>query len=197
METEFLDSLRAVEKWYFAPQKVRGIASFSNLRRRLRDGETTIYYDNGSVKRRTTYRAGDAQEESAYYPNGKLRRHRIFGKEAVAESKCFDEHGTPLNCDTLAWQIKCPPRPATPSEYMSIRYPTKALKLGIEGEVRVEFMVDRFGRLVDVWVVESPSVLLNEEAIAAIKRVKKWYNVIVDCEPIDTLFTLPVTFHIE
>lgn len=197
VETEFLDSVRAIEKWYFAPQKVREIAAFANIRRRTREGETVVYYDDGKIKRRMNYRAGAMLELSAYYPNGKLRRHYVYDKDSVTERHCFDENGASLTCDALTQQTTCADNAKSPAETSYVRYPAKALKLGMQGKVIVQFVVDRFGRVASIWVKESPSPLLNEEAIAAVRRIKKWPPKTIDCDPIDRLYTLPINFHIE
>jgi len=52
------------------------------------------------------------------------------------------------------------------------RYPSKALKNGIEGWVQVQFSIDTKGKPVDVVVVESEPANTFDDA--AIKSVKKW-----------------------
>ncbi|QNP51587.1 TonB family protein [Hymenobacter qilianensis] len=197
VETKFTDSLRAVETWYFAPKKVREVASFSNIRRRIRDGETVVYYDNGSVKRRESYQDGARQGEGlAYYSNGKIRRRDRYENQKRVLQECFDESGGAMNCDTLDRRA-CPNQVPFTQQTTNVRYPAKALKLGIEGVVKVKFVVNRTGQLVDVWVVESPSPLLDVEAIAAVRRIKQWRVGLIDCDPMDTFYTLPLTFKIN
>jgi TonB family protein len=87
------------------------------------------------------------------------------------------------------------PKPCT--IYGVALYPAKALKAGIEGKVTVSFLVSRFGELVDVWVVSSPSPLLNEEAIAAVRRMKEYCPQYIDCDPMDVLYTRPINFQIK
>ena len=198
VQTEYIDSLRANEKWYSGPQKITETASFSNIKRRLRDGETVKYYDDGGVKTRLVYQDGRLLTRSSYYPNHKIRRRLRVERDSIVEDKCFTESGLPMNCDTLAMRTKCPngkPNPCT--IYSAVRFPTKALKAGVQGKVTVSFMVSRFGELVDVWIVDSPSLLLNEEAIAAIRRMKQYCPQYIDCEPMDVQYTLPITFRIE
>ncbi|MBF9140227.1 TonB family protein [Hymenobacter properus] len=173
IQTEYIDSLRAIERWFSGPQKIREMASFSNIRRRYRDGETITYYDDGSVKTRLVYNDGHLVSRVSYYPNHKLRRQLRVERDSVVEDRCFSESGALMNCDTLARQLECPngkPKPCT--FYSVVRYPAKALKAGAQGKVTVSFVVSRFGELVDAWVVDSPSPLLNEEAVAAIRRMK-------------------------
>ena len=198
IQTEYIDSLRAIERWYSGPQKIKETASFFNIKRRWRDGETVTYYDDGSLKTRLVYQSGHLLERFSYYPDHKLRRQLRAERDSIVENRCFTENGLPVSCDTLAKRTKCPngqPKPCT--IYSAVRFPTKALKAGVQGKVTVCFMVNRFGELVDVWVVDSPSPLLNEEAIAAIRRMKEYCPQYIDCESIDVKYTVAINFRIE
>ena len=198
IQTEYIDSLRAIERWYSGPQKVKEIDSFSNIKRRIHDGETIIYYADGSVKTRLVYQDNHLLSRLSYHPNHKIRRQVRVDKDSVIEDKCFTENGMLVNCDTLAKRMSCSsgqPKPCT--IYSVVRFPEKALKAGVQGKVTVSFIVSRFGELVDVWIVDSPSPLLNEEAVAAVRRMKQYCPQYIDCEPMDVQYTLPMTFRIE
>ena len=133
-----------------------------------------------------------------YYPNHKIRRQIRVEQDSIVEDKCFTENGVPVNCDTLARRMVCPsgqPKPC--AIYSVVRFPVKALKAGVQGKVTVSFVVSRFGELVDVWIVDSSSSLLNEEAVAAIRRMKQYCPQYIDCEPMDVQYTLPINFRIE
>ena len=198
IQTEYVDSLRAIERWYSGPQKIKETDSFSNIKRRTHDGETVIYYDDGSVKTQLIYQNNHLLTRLSYYPNHKIRRQIRVEQDSIVEDKCFTENGVPVNCDTPARRMVCPsgqPKPCT--IYSVVRFPVKALKAGVQGKVTVSFVVSRFGELVDVWIVDSPSSLLNEEAVAAIRRMKQYCPQYIDCEPMDVQYTLPINFRIE
>lgn len=198
VETEYIDTLRAIERWFSGPQKIKETISFSNIKRRSRDGETVTFYDDGSLKTRLVYQNNHLLTRLSYYPNHKIRRQVRVEQDSIVEDKCFTENGLSINCDTLARRMKCPNGQPKPCTIRSVVYfPAKALKAGVQGKVTVRFMVSRFGELVDVWVVESPSPLLNEEAIAAIRRMKVYCPQYVDCEPMDVEYTFPMTFQIK
>ena len=198
IQTEYIDSLRAIERWYSGPQKIKETDSFSDVRRRIHDGETVFYYDDGSVKTQLVYYNNHLLTRSSYYPNHKIRRQVRVEQDSVVMDKCFTENGLPVHCDTLARQMACPSgQPKLCTIYSVVRFPAKALKAGVQGRVIVSFSVSRFGELIDVWVVDSPSPLLNEEAIAAVRRMKQYCPQYIDCEPMDVLYTVPITFRIE
>ncbi|RSK33133.1 energy transducer TonB [Hymenobacter metallilatus] len=196
IETEFLDSINATERIYWAPQKLRETATFSNLRLRRRDGETVVYYNDGTIKRREQYRNGRRQGEGfAYHPNGKLRRHDVYDDQGRKSEECFDAAGSPINCDTLARRDVCPSEIAT-GRSAPVYFPSKALKLGIQGVVKVGFTVSRTGQLVDVQIVESPSPILSAAAVDAIRRAK-WNIRLDNCDPVDVRYLIPFTFAIK
>ncbi len=198
IQTEYLDSLRAIERWYSGPQKIKATETFSDVKRRIHDGETVLYYADGSVKTRLTYQQNHLLTRLSYYPSHRLRRQMRVEQDSVVEDKCFTENGLPVNCDTLTKRTACSngqPKPC--SIYSVVRYPAQALKADVQGKVRVSFVVSRFGELVDVWVVDSPSPLLNAEAMAAIRRMKQFCPQYIDCEPMDIQYTVSIVFQIK
>lgn len=63
-------------------------------------------------------------------------------------------------------------------------YPRRALQLGLEGHVIVEFTVTKTGSVRDPFIVESTSSLFENAALKAVLRFK-YKPRIVDGEPID------------
>ncbi len=55
-----------------------------------------------------------------------------------------------------------------------IKYPTQARRMGVEGKVYVQFVVDKDGTLTDVKVVRGIGAGCDEEAIRVIEKSKKW-----------------------
>jgi len=73
--------------------------------------------------------------------------------------------------------------PATPKggyqafyEYIArkMRYPSQARRMGIEGRVFVQFVVDRDGSLTDIKVVKGIGAGCDEEALRIVKSAPKW-----------------------
>jgi protein TonB len=56
----------------------------------------------------------------------------------------------------------------------NLNYPKKAFKKKIEGEVRVQFIVDREGNISEVAALNDPGGGLAEEAIRIIQQSPKW-----------------------
>ncbi len=56
----------------------------------------------------------------------------------------------------------------------NMKYPTQARRMGVEGKVYVQFIVDKDGSLTDVKVVRGIGAGCDEEAVRVIKTSKKW-----------------------
>ena len=72
--------------------------------------------------------------------------------------------------------------PMFPGDFMAmerflsenIRYPQKALKEGLEGNVVVEFVVEKDGSLTNIRVIRGVAPCLDEEALRVVKMMPKW-----------------------
>ena len=61
---------------------------------RIKEGESTLYYNDGSIKASTLYSKGKLHSVKAYYPNGKLQREDSYDKNGKLEkSLLYDESG--------------------------------------------------------------------------------------------------------
>ena len=73
-------------------------------------------------------------------------------------------------------------------------YPRDAKKKGLQGTVKVNFVVDIDGRVKDVEVLESVCASLDAEAVRVVSSSPKWKCAIVDGEPARVIYTIPVIF---
>jgi TonB family protein len=75
-------------------------------------------------------------------------------------------------------------------------YPAEALKKKIEGIVVLEAMMDKQGKVRSIRIIKSPSLLLNDAALSA---VKQWVYepFIVDGKAKSVIFTVTVTFTLQ
>ncbi|MBO4805369.1 MAG: energy transducer TonB [Paludibacteraceae bacterium] len=75
----------------------------------------------------------------------------------------------------------------------NIRYPEEAREKGIQGRVRVSFLVCRDGSIADVKIVQQLHPLLDAEAVRVVKLMPKWENQGKTRERFD----LPISFSLE
>lgn len=75
-------------------------------------------------------------------------------------------------------------------------YPEEARQAGIEGVVILEAITDKTGRVKGIRILQSPSPLLNEASIDALKQ---WVYkpVFIDGEPREVIFTVTIRFKLK
>lgn len=77
-----------------------------------------------------------------------------------------------------------------------IRYPSEAAKKRIEGRVFVNFVIDREGN-VKVLNTRGPHILLENEAKRIISLLPKMTPGMLNNEPVDVAFAIPIIFELE
>ncbi len=75
-----------------------------------------------------------------------------------------------------------------------MKYPAQARRMGIEGKVYVQFVVDRDGTLTDVQAVKGIGAGCDEEAVRVIQGAPKWSPPKQRGKPVKQRIILPITF---
>lgn len=79
----------------------------------------------------------------------------------------------------------------------AVVYPEKAKKDGIQGKVYVSFIVNKLGEVTDVKVIRTANDLLNQAAIDAVMKLKKFVPGTIKGEPVSVIYTLPINFKLD
>ena len=79
----------------------------------------------------------------------------------------------------------------------SIKYPAQAIENKEEGQVVVQFVVSKNGKLLNPIVVKSVSPLLDAEAIRVVNSMPDWIPGKHKAENVNSRFTLPVRFRLK
>lgn len=84
-------------------------------------------------------------------------------------------------------------------EYLGkkIRYPEQARRMGVEGRVFVEFVVDKDGSLTEIKVVKGIGAGCDDEAIRVLKNAPKWKPGKQRGRPVKVKMTVPVFFKLS
>ena len=77
-----------------------------------------------------------------------------------------------------------------------IKYPKEAKRLGIEGKVFVQFVVDQSGALTDVTIIKGIGSGCDEEAIRVIENMPKWQAGKQRGKAVKVKMVIPITFHL-
>jgi protein TonB len=79
----------------------------------------------------------------------------------------------------------------------AVRYPSNALRNGVEGKVFVSFVVDPKGEVTDVKIVKGLGSGLDEETIRAIKTLPRFIPGKQNGREVSVAFTVPITYKIQ
>lgn len=77
------------------------------------------------------------------------------------------------------------------------KYPKVAKEKGIQGRVKVSFIVEKDGNLSDVKVMWSPNPLLNNEAVRIIKSMPKWNPGMNKGQAVRVKYFVPIEFRLD
>ena len=121
-------------------------------------------------------------------------------EETVVEDIVFDEPVEEEVADEIFTIVEDQPQPkggmAAFYEYIGkkLKYPAQARRMGIEGKVFVEFVVDKDGTITDVKAIKGIGAGCDEEAIRVIQASPKWNAGKQRGRPVKVRMILPITF---
>ena len=75
-----------------------------------------------------------------------------------------------------------------------MKYPAQARRMGIEGKVFVEFVINRDGSIVDVKAIKGIGAGCDEEAVRVVQSSPKWSPGKQRGKPVRQRMVLPITF---
>ncbi|WP_299716463.1 energy transducer TonB [uncultured Tenacibaculum sp.] len=79
-----------------------------------------------------------------------------------------------------------------------LKFPEKALRLGRETSITVQFIVNEEGKLVDFEIFgKRGNYNFGKKTIKTIQKLPKWQPGMLNNKPVKTMYRLPVTFALE
>lgn len=121
-------------------------------------------------------------------------------EETVVEDIVFDAPVEEEVADEIFTIVEDQPSPkgglSAFYEYIGkkLKYPAQARRMGIEGKVYVEFVVDKDGSITDVRAMKGIGAGCDQEAIRVIKSSPKWKPGKQRGRPVKVRMILPITF---
>ena len=215
IETVCRDSVGGTVRSYYLPsRKLKGSTSFANVRKFIRDGASSDYYENGQIRFQATYVADQCVGDFVgYYLNGTLKRRDHHRPDQPVTGECFGPDGQPV----VYYSFEQMPvysegagdnAAVVRAVMMNTRYPALALRNQLSGVIKVSFEVDANGQMRGIRTVDSAAnqvhkkqryayEALEEAAMFAVRQLKSFKPGRQDGEPVVVSFTLPVTFRIQ
>jgi len=121
-------------------------------------------------------------------------------EETVIEAVVFEEAPDEEVADEIFTVVEQQPTPdggmAAFYKYVSknLKYPAQARRMGIEGRVFVQFIVDKDGSITSVQAVKGIGAGCDEEAARVIRGAPKWRPGKQRGRPVKVRMILPITF---
>ena len=78
-----------------------------------------------------------------------------------------------------------------------IKYPQIAQENGIQGDVVVEFVIDKAGQLSRIKVLESPDKVLSDAAISVLQKSPRWIPGTQRGNPVKVKYVLSIAFKLQ
>lgn len=78
-----------------------------------------------------------------------------------------------------------------------LKYPEDAKTDGVEGMVKVRFVVGKKGKLEEVSIEQGVHPLLDAEALRVVLKSPKWKPAKKDGKPVKVSYTIPVNFSLK
>ena len=160
------------EEWYLSGEK-RVISSYAKNKL---NGNFTVFYTNGRIKRTEKWIDGQWQE-----------------------GDCFDELGN--KTDYCSYQEMAEYIGGLPALYdfigHELKYPVYAQKKGIQGVVKVGFVVDTDGSITDIKIKNGICESLDDEALRIVNAMPKWKPGRFEGKLVKVDFSLPIRFRLE
>jgi len=121
-------------------------------------------------------------------------------EETVIEDVVFEEMPEEEAVDEIFTIVEDQPTPSGGMQAFyqyvqkNLKYPAQARRMGIEGKVFVQFIVDKDGALSDVQAVKGIGAGCDEEAVRVIQGAPKWKPGKQRGRPVRVRMILPITF---
>lgn len=166
------------------------------------EGKWEGWYANGQPDYVAIYKSGKLHGSGTwYYRNGRKSAEEVYQDGEKISGTYWDLLG-----NDVTGKVKEQAMPEYPHGGIAglmkyfrseLVYPKKARRKGIEGRVKVRFVVGMDGNIIDPVVTESVDPLLDEEAVRVISGMPKWIPGIQHNRPVQVYYTLPVSFRLE
>jgi protein TonB len=214
-ETANRDSVSGTTRTFYLPSgKLKSFVPLANVRKNLRHGTMSEYYESGQLRYQATFRAGKvAGDLVTYYPDGTLKRREHHLPDQPVAGECFGPDGQsvayfPYEQMPVYSEGAGDKAAVVRAVMLNTRYPADALQQRVFGIVKVSFVVGKDGRVQNIKPNEIkagdvPKGLtrayqsLQDAAVSAVQQLKPFVPGRQDGEPVAVSFTVPVTFRIQ
>lgn len=136
---------------------------------------------------------------TAYYSSGVIYRDEIYADGEFVSGHVYNEKGKEVKFFPREEMPVYPGGDAAMAEFVSthLEYPDVAKKLGIQGTVKVKFVVGTEGKVEDVGIAESENIVLNDAAMDVVRKLQKFKPAQQEGRLVKFSYILPIVFKIK
>jgi hypothetical protein len=176
---------------YYLNGAIRNSDQFSNYRKRIKNGASITWHKNGNKKIELYYVKGKQEGVSSLYSeNGKLKRTEDYKNGDFIDGKCFDENGKEIPFFPYAVKPKFPGGMNEFYKYIggNFKSPNSA-----KGKIKVSFFVELDGTLRDFKITEGLNYAMNVEALRVLFNSPPWIPGQIDGKDSRVEYSIPLT----
>lgn len=195
-----IKSKRGTIKTYFITGQLKSECQYSDIKLKRLEGVSKHYYDNGTLHSEINYFDGKPNGEiKTFYSNGKIRRSDQFENGNFISGQCYTIEGK----DTTHFDFMVLPQyPGGEEARMkflneNVNYPRQARRNNIYGTVIVEFVVNKYGKITKIGIIQSVDKLLDKEAIRVVEMMPRWKPGLMEGDKVSILYHMPIKFKLE
>ena len=195
VETELLATNQdaGYERFYFLSGEIRLEQYFKSFKDRILEGTKKVWRQDGGLSQERSYLNGKLHGPYiSYWENGQLKRKDLYKKGKLKEKNVWDMQGNPVK-----WYPEMQ-RPQFPGGMNALtKYLQKNVKKpeGVKGgKVKVGFVIDVDGKIVDTRIEETTSINLNWAAYELVRNMPAWQPGMIDGKRVRVKYTLPLNF---
>lgn len=183
-----------------ANRSIDKINRFDDATAKVLHDTSFFYTDSNRLSKLVVYNQGKRQGSYIkYWSNGSIMRHEIYNADTLLVGKCYAMDGAKL---AYFPEEKMPTFPGGMNALYAylvdnIKYPEKARKKGIEGRVRVKFIIQQDGSVADLKVQKSIDPLLDAEALRVVQNMPHWIPGEQEGKAVKVQFVLPISFSLQ
>jgi len=162
-----------------------------------REGKWISYHENAQVESEGLYKNDKKTGEwTWYYDNGTLCCKEKYKNHKFKKGEYWEENGKSTTKSEIDINPEYPGGIDAFRKMVSdnLQYPEDARQEGIEGNVFLEFDINKNGELVNINVIRGVHPSLDNEAIRVVSLSEKWTPSSMCGKPVKAGYVFPVVF---
>jgi protein TonB len=134
-----------------------------------------------------------------FWPNSLKMREEVYHADTLVSGHCYMQSGVEVPYFPVEKMAEFPGGMNALYAYLvdNIKYPEKARRKGIEGRVRIKFVIQVDGSVADLKVQKSVEPLLDAEALRVVANMPHWIPGQQEGKNVKVQFVLPITFSLQ